>query len=384
VQTRPARPPPIGSPPRRHGPREAPGPGRAPLDPPKVAIVAATRRRPKRDDVVLELRRELVTTEILEPGPGDRLRRLPLEIRWDPLTGQSCRILPPGSLPPPERHDLDALAAATRESCPFCPERIDVVTPRFSSAVGPEGRIRRGAAVLFPNLVPYAKWSSVSVYSPELHALSLEEVTPALLADNLAAQVEFGRAVLRHDPSSRWLTVNANQLPPSGSSIFHPHLQGSANPFPTTVQRLLADGGGERLRGYLELEREAGERLLGSTGRVDWLAAFAPVGPAEVRGLVAGATSPEELDDDEVAELADGCSRTLRVYASLGFQSFNLALYGVPGPAVDPLLLVRLVARAYFGQLRRSDAMWSERLHWEAATDLTPEAVSERGRRLWS
>ena len=50
----------------------------------------------------------------------------------------------------------------------------------------PEGRIRRGEAVLFPNLVPYSKYSSVSVYSPEGHFLPLRELTPKLVADNLA------------------------------------------------------------------------------------------------------------------------------------------------------------------------------------------------------
>jgi galactose-1-phosphate uridylyltransferase len=38
-----------------------------------------------------------------------------------------------------------------------------------------------------------------------------------------------------------WVSINANQLPPSGSSIFHPHLQGSAHPVPTTAQRAYAE-----------------------------------------------------------------------------------------------------------------------------------------------
>jgi UDPglucose--hexose-1-phosphate uridylyltransferase len=325
----------------------------------------------------VEFRREQLTAELLDPRQGFERARLPLEIRWDPLTGQSCRLLPEGSLPPPESQDLEAMAAETRTDCPFCAELIETVTPRLPAEVWPEGRIRRGEALLFPNLVPYSKWSSVSVYSPDRHLLRLDELTPALIGDNLMTQVAFARAVLEHDPSSEWLSVNANQLPPSGSSIFHPHLQGSANPVPTTLQHLLAELGPAGLAEYVELERRDGERLIASTGRVEWMAAFAPVGPAELRAFVTGVSSPEELDEATVGELADGLSSALRLYASLGFQSFNMALTGRP-------LILRLVGRAYFGPLLRSDAMWSERLHWEAATDLRPETVAERGREFLS
>jgi UDPglucose--hexose-1-phosphate uridylyltransferase len=324
----------------------------------------------------VEFRREHLTAELLDPREGFERVRLPLEIRWDPLTGQSCRLLPEGSLPPPERQDLDALAGKSRPTCPFCSERIERETPRFAPELCPDGRIASGEALLFPNLVAYSKWSSVSVYSPELHLLRLEDLTPALVADNLRTQVAFAQAVLRHDPSSRWVSVNANQLPPSGSSIFHPHLQGSANPAPTTVQRALADLGPARMREYVDREREDGERLIASTERIEWMAAFAPVGPAELRAFVAGASSPDDLDDAGVEELAEGIARALRLYALLGFQSFNLALIG----ASVSMLLLRLVSRAYFGPLLRSDAMWSERLHGEAAIDLAPEMVAERAR----
>jgi galactose-1-phosphate uridylyltransferase len=138
------------------------------------------------------------------------------------------------------------------------------------------------------------------------------------------------------------------------------------------------------VREYLKLERQDGERLISSTERVEWVAAFAPVEPAELRAFVADAASPEELDEAVVADLADGVSRALRLYASLGFQSFNFALSGAPASAPDPVLVLRLVGRAYFGPRLRSDAMWSERLHWEAATDLAPEKVAEHGREVFA
>jgi len=177
--------------------------------------------------------------------------------------------------------------------------------------------------------------------------------------------------------------INANQLPPSGSSIFHPHLQGSAHPVPSTMQRVFAALAVERVRRYLGLERESGERFIASRGPVEWLASFAPVGLAEIRAFVAGAASTVDLDEEAIVALASGLSAVLRLYAELGFQSFNLAIHGAAaGP--EGFVVLRVVARAYFGALQRSDVMWSQRLQAETATDLKPEAVAERARELFA
>jgi galactose-1-phosphate uridylyltransferase len=325
----------------------------------------------------MELKRERFTAELLDPRRDFAPSGAAVEVRWDPLTGQSCRLLPEGSILRPAAQDLEAIAGQTRPSCPFCTERIERETPRFPAGVCAEGRIRIGEAVLFPNLVPYSKWSSVSVYSPSRHLLRLEELTPSLIGNNLTAQVEFGRAVLADDPSSAWLSINANQLPPSGSSIFHPHLQGAAHPVPTTAQRLFAELEPGRIDEYLETERESAERFIASKGRVEWLASFAPAGLAEIRAFVAGAQTTVELDEEAIAALASGLSTVFGLYAQLGFQSFNLAIHGAAGGQ----LVLRVVGRAYFGPLHRSDVMWSERLHAEAATDVGPEKVAELARK---
>ena len=67
--------------------------------------------------------------------------------------------------------------------------------------------------------------NSVSVYSPALHFLPLDAITGDLVSNNLATQVAFARAVLKADPDSTWVSVIANHMLPSGSSVFHPHLQ---------------------------------------------------------------------------------------------------------------------------------------------------------------
>jgi UDPglucose--hexose-1-phosphate uridylyltransferase len=329
----------------------------------------------------MELRREVFQGQVLLPDRDFAAAQTTVEVRWDPLTGHTARLVRgPSPLFPPSAFDLEALARQTEPSCPFCPDRLERMTPMFSPQVWPEGRIRCGEAVLFPNLLPYAQHTAVSVYSPALHFLPLERMTARLVADNLAAQVAFCAAVTRHDPAARWASVNANHMLPSGSSLFHPHLQGLAQPVPSTVQRLLADVPPNRFAYYLATERRLGARWLGDSGRVTWLASFAPLGPCELRAFIPAVAAPAELADerDLVDELGWGIATALGLYAELGFQSFNLAIYGAPpGTAGYPLNL-RMLCRSNLDAPYRSDATLLERLHWEAAVDITPEALAER------
>ncbi len=323
------------------------------------------------------LRRRRLTAEMLEPGTG-KVIRTPIEVRFDPLTGHTSRILPNRGLMPANDFDLRAFARENQPRCPFCPERIDELTPKLPPAIHPDGRIVQGEAILFPNLHAYSSHSSVSVYAPRLHYLPLGGVTERLVADNLATQVAFAQAVMTADPKSRWASINANHMLPSGSSLFHPHLQGIVDSEPTTLQGMLAALPAQRFEAYLQAERAIGERHLGNTGRVEWLVSFAPIAPAEVRAFVGGISSPAEFDRDLVSELAHGLSLALAAYAEMGFESFNLAIYGAPPATAGYPLNLRLACRSNLKPFYRSDSTFLERLHWEGAVDLAPESVAEQ------
>jgi galactose-1-phosphate uridylyltransferase len=314
---------------------------------------------------------------MLEPGSGTPIEAS-IEVRSDPLTGHSSRILPYRGLMPANDFDLEAFARENQPRCPFCPERIEQLTPKLPPAIHPDGRIVRGEAVLFPNLHAYSSHSCVSVYSPRLHYLSLGALTERLLTDNLATQVAYAKAVMAAEPDSRWTSINANHMLPSGSSLFHPHLQGIVDSEPTTAQRLLADVPAERFTGYIDAERRLGERYLANTGRVEWLASFAPIAPAEVRAFVAGLSSTAELDSELIEELAHGLSVVAGAYGEMGFESFNLAIYGAPPRTEGYPLNLRIACRSNLKPFYRSDSTFLERLHWEGAIDLPPEAVAER------
>ena len=324
----------------------------------------------------MELKREVLTSDILDPRRDFQATPTEVEVRWDPLLGYSSRLVRGGNLLPPSDFDLEAFGRQTQESCFFCPPRLEAVTPRFPAELAPEGRIRRGEAVLFPNIQAYSLYSSVSVYSGGLHYLPLERVTGPIVRDNLAAQVDFVTRVTRHDPRATWASINANHMLPSGSSLFHPHMQGGVDPHPTTIQELLARVPAERFADYLDTERRLGERHLGSLGGVEWLAGFAPFGFNELRAFVPGVRSPEQLDEERTAALAEGIARALNLYAELGHQSFNLAIHGAP--VEGHVLSARLVCRSSPQPLYRSDVAYFERMHWQAMVDGTPEELAER------
>jgi UDPglucose--hexose-1-phosphate uridylyltransferase len=325
----------------------------------------------------MELRRELLTAEMIEPATGQLVRAI-IEVRFDPLTGHTSRILPERGLMPASDFDLEAFARQTQPTCPFCPGRLEALTPMLPPAIHPEGRIACGEAVLFANLHAYSSHSSVSVYSPRLHYLPVAAITGELLSDNLATQVAFARAVMAAEPESCWASINANHMLPSGSSLFHPHMQGIVDSQPTTAQRMLAGVPAQRFTGYLDAERRAGERYLGNTGRVEWLVSFAPIAPAEIRAFAPGVASPAELDADLTKELAHGLALALGAYAEMGFESFNCAIYGAPQGTEGYPLNLRLACRSNLKACYRSDSTFLERLHWEGAVDLAPETIAQR------
>ena len=116
----------------------------------------------------MELERRVLHAEILDPTRDFAVQRTEVEVRWDPLTGHTSRVLGvPRGLMPPNEEDLEAIARKTADGCPFCGDRLEARTPRFPADLHPDGRMRRGQAVLFPNLFAYSRFSAVSVYSPD-------------------------------------------------------------------------------------------------------------------------------------------------------------------------------------------------------------------------
>src|SRR5579859_6578012 len=143
----------------------------------------------------LEFRTQKLSSTILHPARDFEPVEAQVEVRWDPLTGYAARLVKGRSaLLAPPAFDLEAFARETQATCPFCAERIEGATPKLPAEISAAGRIKRGQALLFPNLLTYTKYSAVAVYSSKLHFLPLDAITPDLVTDNLATHVEYIKA----------------------------------------------------------------------------------------------------------------------------------------------------------------------------------------------
>lgn len=312
-------------------------------------------------------------------NPTNRIE-VPLSVRVDPLTGRTSRIVTGTKLSPSERPDLSALTAKPA-FCPFCADRIESATGTIDPEISSEGRIKRGSAVVVPNVMAYSEYSSVGLYDTERHFIDLPDLTPGLVGDLLEAFVEYTSGIHRIRPM--WSSVSANYLPPSGSSLVHPHAQSAHDDIGTTGQRTLVErsaawDGAQRSywEELVDLE-EGGPRWVGARGRVAFLTPFAPLGFHEVWAVVAGCRTIEELTTQDCEDLGAGMSRVFGAYYDLNLTSFNWALYGAgPVPSDRYSLLLRVVSRSNAEPMYRSDVTYFERLHDESMTDLAPEELA--------
>ncbi len=330
----------------------------------------------------IRFRSEQITATFLTPEGSVATKSL--EVRFDPLLGTSSRIAEGVVLSKADEGALTPLQAPNSR-CPFCPDRISRVTPKVLQPIHQGGRLEQGESLLFPNLVPYSQYAAVAVLS-QRHWLALNEFTPQRLYDNLAIAVEYVRKVHAFDPKAENCAYNINYLYPSGGSLPHPHAQVYLDPHPTTLMRLQRDAstaywtahGRPYWEDLVEIEEAQGLRCVARVGRTAWITAFAPIGFNEVRAVVSGCETFLDLTEDDLNALSAGISRVLQWYESIGYNSFNLALYSGPlnsarGWRVQLSMITRTAMLPYY----RSDAMHMERLHWEAAVDRSPEQIAD-------
>jgi len=160
---------------------------------------------------------------------------------------------------------------------------------------------------------------------------------PAHIAAVFGMALEFFRRVeASGHPESVYNIFNWNYMPPSGSSLIHPHLQVfSTSSAPNLLRRELAGSkdyaerrGSRYWDDLVAAEREGGERYLGKIGRVHWMSAYAPMGLAgDVLAVVEDVSCTLALGDQDLFDIATGLTRAMAAYDRMGLYSFNMNVF---------------------------------------------------------
>ncbi len=274
-------------------------------------------------------------TVLLNPVKDMAVRKIPSQIRFDPLTGRSARICHFMKLKW-EMPDLARLASESQANCPFCPERVEAITPCFPPQILPEGRLKRNDMILFPNLAPYDSIGAVATMAAS-HIAPMTAFSAERMAAAFDLAMEFFRRLEALDhPEAVYHLVNWNYMPPAGSSVIHPHLQVFAtSSAPNLVRQELEasrrfkdEQGAIYWEKLVEFEAARKERYLGRVGRTHWIMSYAPMGVAgDVIAVVEDAACTLDLSSDHLLDLGRGLRRVMQAYEQTGIYSFNMNFF---------------------------------------------------------
>jgi galactose-1-phosphate uridylyltransferase len=312
---------------------------------------------------------------------------IPIESRLDPLTGRSCRLVR-FSLERIIKTDLAAIEKRSRElPCPFCPPLVEQITPRFPPDLVPEGIIRRGKAVAFPNTGPYDVSSAVIVVSDE-HFVPLTKFNLETVHNALLAALTCIKSVKKADATVKHHFIAWNYMPPSGGSLVHPHLQVNAGCRPTNFQKLLLEASRKYRRkngtnywsDLLEQERRTGERYIGRIGGTQWLTSFAPRGRlSDILVLFAGKASVAELSEEDLRDLSAGLLKVFRYIDELNLVSFNMSTYsGFDKGQFWAQARITPRGLLLYSPIETSDQFYYQLMQDENICILSPEAACRR------
>lgn len=341
----------------------------------------------------MEFRKEVKAVELLAPSLQFESDVELVEYREDPLTSSQSRInvRRAGRARQAQQGeaDLAEVIERTRFGCFFCPENIEGKTPKFPPRICPDGRIKRGESLVFPNLFPFAEYHAVATLS-QRHFLDLDEFTPDLLVDNIVASREYISLVCRRDEKAKYPMWIWNHMPPSAASIIHPHVQIVVDRAPTPELGRLLDRSNEYFRRHgvnywqelVDEERESGQRYIGESDSLAVIASYAPRGNREVQMIFKGVGNLADLDKTQARDFATAIVKILRCYKKMGVNSFNLVTYSAPVRENPDYfwLNARMISRPVFQPFYTSDSGFMERFYDVWVIETLPEEVAREMR----
>ncbi len=281
----------------------------------------------------------------LHPRKGFAPEKVRFEVRIDPLTGRTGHYSHFGAIKP-QRLDLEHYKKPdVKGFCPFCLDKRDVATPKFTADVYPEGRPSRGEATLIPNLFPYDIYSAVMIMADD-HVVPLEHLNNKRLYDAFVLGIDFLKKIRMLSPSLPYHLMTWNYMPPSGGGLVHPHQQYFATEYPgnqfidelAASKRFYLTHGKDYWTSLIEEERHAGKRYVGNVGASHWLIPFVCLGIlGDVMCVFPDVYCIEDFKEQHVNDLVAGLLKVFAYYLAEGIMSLNASLlFGPEGQRYFP------------------------------------------------
>jgi len=333
----------------------------------------------------VELKRILKKAIFLDPFNSFNLGGRECEIRTDPLTGRNTRILffPERSLPEP---NIDELKKRDTGFCPFCPDNIEKITPKFNPELFTKERYRAGEAVCFPNAFPYDENGAVTVITKK-HLVLSDEFTESLLKDAFSCCVDYLIDVNSKQPEAIYQSINWNYLPEAGSSIIHPHLQIAASSIPTNyytdIFKTMKSSDKNIFKDLVDTEISNDERFIIKDKYFSLMIAFAPEGIFDLLAVSHEYFAPKDLTGNRLDELIKNILKFIAFIRSYNILSYNMAFFFLVGDE-GFVPHMRICPRTNVPPLDTSEINYMKMLHNEPMSTMKPEAVAAELKKVWN
>lgn len=331
----------------------------------------------------IEFVKKKLKASFLDPTKNFELNTHEIERRRDPLTKRWCRINVRRIKRPKQiiksRNEIEKIIRVTKSKCDFCPENIEKRTPKFTKDLVPEGRIRVRNFVLFPNLFPFDDYHAIGVLTRS-HFFPLNKFGSEIWKDCIIGCIKFFEILREKGKKVMYPSINFNYLQPSGASIVHPHVQVIVTKKPTFYLDEILKGchkyflrnNSNYWNDLVKIEKQKRERYIGKIGSTEWLCSFAPMLNNEVIGITKKSCILD-LTRDEIKCLAEGISKILKGYSSLGIESVNATVYSTMNDTKYFRCFVRIVSRKNMTPYYCNDRGFMEELHEEPVIETLPE-----------
>lgn len=316
-----------------------------------------------------------------------------IEIRWDPLTGLTSRIVhvPIKKI---NRFNYDnTIKVSLDAKCPFCPENIGSIgsmTSEFDKDFYGYDRVEKDEVTIIPNLLTFDKYCLIAIISKE-HFVDMKTlVKNNYIFKGIKALLDVLKIIKARDEEVKYFSINCNYMPMSGSSILHPHIQAIAGEYPTNYHRITLKKSKDFFTLHkrvfwetlIEEEAKIGERFISTIGTTYWYIPFAPKGNIDI-GCIFEKNSILELEENDLLDFNKGLNKALIFLDNEDVSGFNLSIFsGIYGENYFRVNM-RIVARRFLPPLNAADSNYFDKIHMENACLFLPEDVSNNIRALW-